>query len=75
MTPESLTQPAFWPLSIIVFLPALVAAFLSLPIIPKGKEESVRWIALMTMAVVFLLSLDGGALAVWGHGTWPVCCG
>ena len=57
MTPESLTQPAFWPLSIIVFLPALVAAFLSLPIIPKGKEESVRWIALMTMAVVFLLSL------------------
>ena len=57
MTPESLTQPAFWPLSIIVFLPALVAAFLSLPILPKGKEESVRGIALLTTAVVFLLSL------------------
>ena len=34
----SLTQPALWPLTAIVFLPALVAAFLSLPIVPKARE-------------------------------------
>jgi NADH-quinone oxidoreductase subunit M len=49
-------QPAFWPLTLMLFLPALVAAFLSLPIIPRGREETVRWIALGTTAVVFLLS-------------------
>jgi NADH-quinone oxidoreductase subunit M len=52
-----LTQPALWPLSAIVFLPALVAAFLSLPILPKAREEAVRWITLLTTAVVFVLSL------------------
>ncbi|MBM3953617.1 MAG: NADH-quinone oxidoreductase subunit M [Planctomycetes bacterium] len=49
-------QPAFWPLTLMLFLPALVAAFLSLPIIPRGRDETVRWIALGTTAVVFLLS-------------------
>ena len=53
----SLVQPALWPLSLIVFLPALVAAFLSLPIIPKAREELIRWITLGTLAVVFVLSL------------------
>ena len=53
----SLTQPALWPLTAIVFLPALVAAFLSLPIIPKAREEFIRWTSLLTMAVVFVLSL------------------
>jgi NADH-quinone oxidoreductase subunit M len=52
-----LAQPALWPLSLIVFLPAAVAAFLSLPIIPKAREEMVRWITLATLAVVFVLSL------------------
>ena len=53
----SLNQPALWPLSAIVFLPALMAAVLSLPIIPKAREEFVRWVALLTTAVVFGLSL------------------
>jgi NADH-quinone oxidoreductase subunit M len=57
MTPDALAQPAFWPLTTIVFLPALVAAVLALPIIPKAREEWIRWITLATMAVVFLLSL------------------
>ena len=54
---DTLSQPAVWPLSAIVFLPALVAAVLSLPIIPKAREEAVRWITLLTTAVVFVLSL------------------
>ena len=49
----SLTQPALWPLTAIVFLPALVAAFLSLPIVPKAREEFIRWTTLLTTAVVF----------------------
>ena len=53
----SLVQPALWPLSLIVFLPAFVAAFLSLPIIPKAREELIRWITLGTLGVVFVLSL------------------
>jgi NADH-quinone oxidoreductase subunit M len=53
----SLVQPALWPLSLIVFLPAVVAAFLSLPIIPKAREELIRWITLGTLAVVFVVSL------------------
>jgi NADH-quinone oxidoreductase subunit M len=57
MTPDALPQPALWPLTTIVFLPALVAAVLSLPIIPKAREEAIRWITLATTAVVFLLSL------------------
>jgi len=57
MTPETLTQPALWPLSLIVFLPALVAAALSLPLIPRGREELIRWITLATTVVVFVLSL------------------
>lgn len=40
-----------------MFLPAIVAAFLSLPIVPKARDEAVRWITLGTTAVVFLLSL------------------
>ena len=54
LAPEN---PAFWPLTLIVFLPALVAAVLSLPIVPKAREEAIRWITLATTAVVFLLSL------------------
>ena len=54
LAPENL---AFWPLTLIVFLPALVAAVLSLPIVPKAREEAIRWITLATTAVVFLLSL------------------
>jgi NADH-quinone oxidoreductase subunit M len=54
---DTLAQPALWPLTAIVFLPALVAAVLSLPIFSKGREEAVRWITLATTAVVFVLSL------------------
>jgi NADH-quinone oxidoreductase subunit M len=58
MTPaDALTQPALWPLTTIVFLPALVAAVLALPIIPKAREEAIRWITLATTVVVFVLSL------------------
>jgi NADH-quinone oxidoreductase subunit M len=57
MTPDALAQPAFWPLTTLIFLPAVVAAVLSLPIIPKAREEAIRWITLGTTAVVFLLSL------------------
>jgi NADH-quinone oxidoreductase subunit M len=54
---DALSQPALWPLTVMVFLPAIVAAVLSLPIIPKAREESIRWITLGTTAIVFLLSL------------------
>ncbi|MFM7289677.1 MAG: NuoM family protein, partial [Planctomycetia bacterium] len=54
---DTLAQPALWPLSTIVFLPALVAAFLSLPIVPKAREDFIRWTTLITTAVVFVLSL------------------
>ena len=54
---DTLAQPALWPLTAIVFLPALVAAVLSLPIFSKGREDAVRWITLATTAVVFVLSL------------------
>ena len=54
---DTLAQPALWPLTAIVFLPALMAAVLSLPIIPKAREEAIRWITLLTTAVVFVLSL------------------
>ncbi|MFM7136235.1 MAG: NuoM family protein [Planctomycetota bacterium] len=58
MTPaDALSQPALWPLTAIVFLPALVAAVLALPIIPKGREELIRWVTLATTAAVFVLSL------------------
>ena len=54
---DAITQPALWPLSIIVFLPALVAAVLALPIVPKAREEFIRWATLLTTAAVFVLSL------------------
>ena len=54
---DALSQPALWPLTVMVFLPAIVAAVLSLPIIPKAREESIRWITFGTTAAVFLLSL------------------
>jgi NADH-quinone oxidoreductase subunit M len=50
----------------IVFLPALVAAVLSLPIIPKAREELIRWIGLITTAVVFVLSLWMAMPALFG---------
>ena len=62
----SLTQPALWPLSAIVFLPALVALILALPIIPKGREEFIRWIGLLTTAAVFALSLWMAVPALFG---------
>jgi len=63
---DTLTQPALWPLTAIVFLPALVAAFLSLPIVPKAREEFIRWTTLLTTAVVFLLSLWMAVPALFG---------
>ncbi len=62
----SLTQPALWPLSAIVFLPAMVALILALPIIPKGREEVIRWIGLLTTAAVFALSLWMAVPALFG---------
>ena len=52
-----LDQPAFWPLTLILFLPAIVAAILALPLLPRLKDESIRWIGLVATAAVFLLSL------------------
>ncbi len=63
---DTLVQPALWPLSAIVFLPALVAAFLSLPIVPKAREEFIRWTTLVTTAVVFVLSLWMAVPALFG---------
>jgi NADH-quinone oxidoreductase subunit M len=57
MTAAVATQPALWPLTAIVFLPAAVAAVLALPIIPKAREEAIRWITLATTAAAFVLSL------------------
>jgi NADH-quinone oxidoreductase subunit M len=59
-------NPAFWPLTVIVFLPAAVAFLLALPIIPKAREEAIRWISFLTLAVVFVLS-------VWM--AWPALFG
>jgi NADH-quinone oxidoreductase subunit M len=53
----ALAQPAFWPLSLILFLPAIVAALLALPLIPRVKDETIRWIGLTATIVVFVLSL------------------
>ena len=63
---DTLVQPALWPLSAIVFLPALVAAFLSLPIVPKAREDFLRWTTLVTTAVVFVLSLWMAVPALFG---------
>jgi NADH-quinone oxidoreductase subunit M len=63
---DTLVQPALWPLSAIVFLPALVAAFLSLPIVPKAREDFIRWTTLITTAVVFVLSLWMAVPALFG---------
>ena len=63
---DTLAQPALWPLSAIVFLPALVAAFLSLPIVPKAREDFIRWTTLLTTAVVFVLSLWVAVPALFG---------
>ena len=63
---DTLAQPALWPLSAIVFLPALVAAFLSLPIVPKAREDFIRWTTLITTAVVFVLSLWMAVPALFG---------
>ena len=63
-----MSQPAFWPLTLILFLPAIVAFVLSLPIIPKAREELIRWIALATTAVVFVISLMLAVPALGGFG-------
>jgi NADH-quinone oxidoreductase subunit M len=63
---DTLAQPALWPLTTIVFLPALVAAFLSLPIVPKAREDVIRWTTLITTAVVFVLSLWLAVPALFG---------
>ena len=63
---DTLVQPALWPLTAIVFIPALVAAFLSLPIVPRAREEAIRWITLATTAVVFVLSLWVAVPALFG---------
>jgi NADH-quinone oxidoreductase subunit M len=63
-----MSQPAFWPLTLILFLPAIVAFVLSLPIIPKAREELIRWIALATTSVVFVISLMVAVPALGGFG-------
>ena len=63
---DVITQPALWPLTAIVFLPALVAAFLSLPLFSRGREDVVRWITLATTFAVFVLSLWVAVPALFG---------
>jgi len=62
----AVTQPAFWPLTLILFLPAIVALILALPLIPRGKDDSIRWVGLATTIVVFLLSLWMAVPAIFG---------
>jgi NADH-quinone oxidoreductase subunit M len=64
-------QPALWPLTAILFLPTVVAFFLSLPIIPKAREEVIRWIALATTLVVFALSLWMAVPKLFGSTVGP----
>jgi len=64
----AVTQPAFWPLTLILFLPAIVAGVLALPLIPRGKDDSVRWVGLSTTIVVFVLSLWMAVPAIFGTG-------
>lgn len=67
------TQPAFWPLTLILFLPAIVAGILALPLIPRGKDDSIRWVGLATTIVVFVLSLWMAVPAIFGTGScWAV---
>jgi len=56
-TAVPMDQPAFWPLTLILFLPAIVAAVLALPLLPRLRDESIRWIGLAATIAVFLLSL------------------
>jgi NADH-quinone oxidoreductase subunit M len=65
---EVIAQPALWPLSLLVFLPALVAVFLSLPIVPRGRdgENFIRWTTVGTTLVVFMLSLWLAGLTPFG---------
>jgi NADH-quinone oxidoreductase subunit M len=65
----AVTQPAFWPLTLILFLPAIVAGILALPIIPRGKDDSVRWVGLATTIAVFILSLWMAVPAIFGAGS------
>ena len=65
----AVTQPAFWPLTLILFLPAIVAGILALPIIPRGKDDSVRWVGLATTIAVFILSLWMAVPAIFGTGS------
>ena len=65
----AVTQPAFWPLTLILFLPAIVAGILALPIIPRGKDDSVRWVGLATTVAVFILSLWMAVPAIFGTGS------
>lgn len=62
-----MNQPALLPFSLLVFLPACVALVIALPIIPRQREDLVRWIALTATAIVFMLSvwlaLPGGVTA------------
>ena len=68
-------NPAFWPLTLIVFLPALVAAVLSLPIFPKAREEIIRWITLCNHSYCFPAVVVGCCSTVLWHcsGAGPVC--
>ena len=65
----AVTQPAFWPLTLILFLPAIVAGILALPLIPRGKDDSIRWVGLATTIVVFVLSLWMAVPAIFGTGS------
>ena len=65
----AVTQPAFWPLTLILFLPAIVAGLLALPIIPRGKDDSIRWVGLATTIAVFILSLWMAVPAIFGAGS------
>lgn len=65
----AVTQPAFWPLTLILFLPAIVAGILALPIIPRGKDDSIRWVGLATTISVFILSLWMAVPAIFGAGS------
>jgi hypothetical protein len=67
---DTIAQPALWPLSLIVFLPALVAAVMALPVIPKAREELIRWITLATTVTVFVLSLWMAWPTLFGKSVW-----
>ena len=67
-------NPAFWPLTLIVFLPALVAAGLSLPIIPKLVKRSLVEHLRDNRCRLPVVPVGCRATVFWCRRARPICC-